>query len=93
MSSITSLGNASQLNALAGAYRTNGSSPKPAISASRGSDSVELTSDVSRYLNVLKSSDVRTDKVASARAAIEAGKYEDDHKLNVAIDRLLEDIG
>jgi anti-sigma28 factor (negative regulator of flagellin synthesis) len=32
------------------------------------------------------------DKVASIKAQIEAGTYEDDHKLDVAADRLLDDL-
>ena len=36
--------------------------------------------------------DVRTDKVESIKSQIEAGTYEDDHKLNVSVDRLLDDL-
>ncbi len=55
-------------------------------------DKLEL-SGVSHLLNSLKAnSDVRTEKVAAIKAQIEAGTYEDDAKLNVAIDRLLDDI-
>jgi anti-sigma28 factor (negative regulator of flagellin synthesis) len=57
----------------------------------RASDKLEL-SGVSHLLRNLKSSGVRADKVAAVRAQIEAGKYEDEHKLNVAVDRLLDDL-
>lgn len=36
---------------------------------------------------------VRQERVAEIRAAIEAGKYETDEKLSVALDRLLDEIG
>jgi len=58
----------------------------------RGSDKVELTS-VSSLLHTLKSGgDVRVDKVAAIKAQIANGTYEDDHKLDVAADRLLDDL-
>ncbi len=54
-------------------------------------DRVEL-SGVAGMLKTLKTNDIRADKVASVRAQIEAGTYEDDHKLDVASDRLLDDL-
>ena len=55
-------------------------------------DRLEL-SGVSHLLKTLKSNgDVRTDKVAEIKAQIENGSYEDDKKLDVAVDRLLDDL-
>jgi anti-sigma28 factor (negative regulator of flagellin synthesis) len=54
-------------------------------------DRVEL-SGVSHLLATLKTNDIRADKVASVRAAIEAGKYESSEKLDAAIDKLLNDL-
>lgn len=55
-------------------------------------DRLEL-SGVSHLLKALKSnSDVRTDKVAEIKAAIADGSYEDDKKMDVAVDRLLDDL-
>jgi anti-sigma28 factor (negative regulator of flagellin synthesis) len=55
-------------------------------------DRLEL-SGVSHLLKALKSNgDVRTDKVAEIKAQIEAGSYENDKKLDVAVDRLLDDL-
>ena len=54
-------------------------------------DKVEL-SGVSHLLKALKTNDVRTDKVAAVKAAIEAGTYEDDQKMDVAVDRLLDEL-
>lgn len=54
-------------------------------------DKLEL-SGMSHLLKQLQSNDVRTDKVASIRMRIEAGTYEDDRKLDVAVDRLLDDL-
>ncbi len=54
-------------------------------------DRLEL-SGVSHLLKALKSNDVRADKVASVKAQIEAGTYEDEKKLDTAADRLLDDL-
>ena len=55
-------------------------------------DRLEL-SGVSHLLKTLKANgDVRTDKVAEVKAALEAGTYEDDKKLDIAVDRLLDDL-
>lgn len=62
-----------------------------AASAAGPRDKVEL-SGMSHLLKTLKNNDIRTDKVAAVRAQIEAGTYENDQKLDVAIDRLLDDL-
>jgi anti-sigma28 factor (negative regulator of flagellin synthesis) len=55
------------------------------------SDRVEL-SGVGHLLKALQNNDVRAEKVASIKAQIEAGSYEDEKKLDVATDRLLDDL-
>lgn len=57
----------------------------------RGADRVEL-SGLQNFMQVLKSNDIRTEKVAEIKAQIEANTYETDDKLNVAIDRLIDDL-
>lgn len=55
-------------------------------------DRVEL-SGMSGLLKSLKAgNDFRADKVADIKAQIEAGTYESDEKLNVAADKLLDDL-
>jgi len=54
-------------------------------------DRLEL-SGVSHLLQSLKSNDIRGDKVATVKAQIAAGTYDDDQKLDVAVDRLLDDL-
>ena len=65
----------------------------PTEGASRPSpkDRVEI-SGMSHLLSALKSNDVRADKVAAVKAQIESGTYEDDQKLDAAVDRLLDDL-
>ena len=54
-------------------------------------DKLEL-SGTSHLLKALQKNDIRADKVAEIKAQIEAGGYEDDKKLDVAVDRLLDDL-
>lgn len=54
-------------------------------------DRVEL-SGAKGILGALKNNDIRADKVAAIKAQIEAGTYEDEKKLDIAVDRLLEDL-
>ena len=54
-------------------------------------DKLEL-SGLSHLFSQLKTNDIRTDKVAAIKSQIEAGTYESDDKLNVAADRLLDDL-
>jgi len=59
----------------------------------RAADRLEL-SGMAPFVRALKAaSDVRTDKVAAIKAQIEAGTYETDEKLDIAVDRLIEDLG
>ena len=91
MSTINGVGNGTYpLNPVTGSSKLNGATP--ADSSSPLTDKVEL-SGVQGYLNTLNAGgDVRTDKVASVRAQIEAGTYDEDHKLNFALDGLLDDV-
>jgi anti-sigma28 factor (negative regulator of flagellin synthesis) len=43
-------------------------------------------------LKLARDGDVRVDKVAQIKQAIAEGQYEDDAKLDVAVDRLLDDL-
>ena len=54
-------------------------------------DKLEL-SGMSHLLKTLKQNDIRADKVAEIKGQIEAGTYEDDAKLDGAIDKLLDDL-
>ncbi len=54
-------------------------------------DKLQL-SGLSHMLKLAKDGDVRVDKVAQVKEAIASGKYEDDAKLDVAVDKLLDDL-
>jgi anti-sigma28 factor (negative regulator of flagellin synthesis) len=61
------------------------------LSPPREPDQVEL-SGVDQYVQALQTNNIRTDLVASVRSQIDAGTYEDENKLNVAADGLLDDL-
>jgi anti-sigma28 factor (negative regulator of flagellin synthesis) len=54
-------------------------------------DKLEL-SGMSHLLQALKSNDIRAEKVQQIKAQIEAGTYEDEQKLDIAVDRLLDEL-
>jgi len=93
MSSINGLGN---LGNTVPVQKTNAQPvqkqvPADAPAQNPVTDSVEL-SGASTWLAALKANNIRTDKVTDVKAQIDAGTYEDDQKLNVATDRLLDDL-
>jgi anti-sigma28 factor (negative regulator of flagellin synthesis) len=93
MSSINGLGNVGNTGPVQKATTpvVQKQVPADAPAQNRASDRVEL-SGVGHLLQALKTNNVRADKVASIKSQIESGTYEDDHKLNVATDKLLDDL-
>ncbi len=65
--------------------------PSGATAQTGAADKVEL-SGMSHLLKALKTNDVRTEKVADIKSQIEAGTYEDDAKMDVAVGRMLDDL-
>ena len=91
MSSINHIGGTSPLQRVV-ANPIQKQLPADAPAQMPAADKLEL-SGASHLLKALKSgSDVRADKVAQIKAQIEAGIYDDDKKLDAAVDRLLDDL-
>ncbi len=65
--------------------------PTDAAKQMGAADKVEL-SGMSHLLKALQTNDVRTEKVADIKAQIDAGTYENDAKMDVAVDRMLDDL-
>jgi len=63
----------------------------PATTVARAADRVEL-SGVNRLDTLQSTATIRTDKVTAVRAQLEAGTYETDAKLNIAIGKLLDEL-
>ena len=93
MSSINSLGNTGAAGPVQRLVTNPVQKQVPADAPAQlpATDKLQL-SGVSHLLKSLKNNDVRTDKVAEIKAQIASGAYEDDKKLDAAVDRLLDDL-
>jgi len=56
-------------------------------------DHVDISAEADYVSQVNNLPDVRADRVADIRAQIDAGIYETDEKLDIALGRLLDEIG
>ena len=91
MSDVSPIGNApiSRVDE----YTSNASiEQNEATGIERKADSIDLSSQARRLADLVASSPVRQELVNRIRAEIEAGTYESEAKINVAIDRLAEDL-
>ena len=88
MSGINPIGNSWNIQSLSQQPILRSISPS---SVARATDRLELSGH-SHLLTALRSNEVRVDKVAVIKSQIEAGNYESDEKLDVAIDRMLDEM-
>ncbi len=65
--------------------------PAPA-SSTQPTDELSISKEADLVSRAREASDVRADRVTAIRAAIESGVYETDDKLDIALDRLLDEI-
>lgn len=57
-----------------------------------GADQLDISREADMVSRIRDIPDVRADRVAEIRAAIEAGTYETPEKLDIAVGRLLDEI-
>jgi len=57
-----------------------------------GADQVDISAEADMVSRVHELPDVRTDKVAEIRQQIDAGTYDTDAKMEVAVGRLLDEL-
>ncbi len=67
--------------------------PKPEMSLDLQADQVDISPQADFVSRVHDVPDVRADLIAGIRSEIEAGAYETDAKLDIAVGRLLDEIG
>jgi negative regulator of flagellin synthesis FlgM len=60
--------------------------------ASYGVDQLDISPEADFVSQVRDLPDIRADKVAAIKAQIQAGTYETDEKLDIALSRLLDEI-
>ncbi len=74
-------------------HRSYSSQPTQKASSNFGADEVSISSEASMVSRARDLPDVRADKVASIKAQIAAGTYDTDAKMEMALSRLLDEIG
>lgn len=67
--------------------------PQTSAESIHGMDQIDISPEAELVSRVGDLPDIRADKVAEIRAQIEAGIYETDEKMDVALGRLLDEIG
>ncbi len=91
MSAINGLGGNSPIQPPTAPAAAKPAVPASTTSTTRAADRLDL-SGTSHLLQSLKTNNIRADKVAAVKSQIENGTYESDHKLNRALDGLLDDL-
>jgi negative regulator of flagellin synthesis FlgM len=74
-------------------HRSYNSQPTATPSRSFGADEVSISSEADMVSRVRDVPEMRSDKVARIKAQIASGTYETDEKLDMALSRLLDEIG
>jgi negative regulator of flagellin synthesis FlgM len=74
-------------------HGTKGVQPSATTEAPREADQLDISPQADLVSRIRDLPDIRADRVASIRAEIESGSYDTDAKLDVALDRLLDEIG
>ena len=66
---------------------------EPAVDNNMPVDTVDISAEADYVSQIHDLPEMRTDRVADIRAQIESGVYETDEKLDVALGRVLDEIG
>ena len=74
-------------------HNNRAAQPNSATQTSQPTDELQLSEAGQLASRLAEIPDIRADKVAAARAAIADGTYETPEKLDVALSRLLDEIG
>lgn len=73
-------------------HKSYNASPSASAGRSAEVDQLDISREADMASRVRDLPDIRADRVASIRAQIASGVYETDEKLNVALERLLDEI-
>lgn len=74
-------------------HRVRNSQAPASNGVTSGADQLDISREADLVSRIHEIPDIRVDRVAELRAAIESGTYETPDKLDVALDRLLDEIG
>ena len=67
-------------------------SPRPASRVGQ-TDQLDISPEADMVSRVREMPDIRADRVAEIRKAIQDGTYETEEKMGMALDRMLDDLG
>ena len=73
-------------------HRAAGAQPAAQSGYTQGADQLDISREADMVSRLRDIPDIRADRVAEIRAAIEAGTYETPDKLETAVGRLLDEI-
>jgi hypothetical protein len=74
-------------------HRIGGIEPQSSVSSVFGVDQIDISPEAEMISRIHDMPDIRTENVDRIRTQIELGIYETDAKLEVAVGRLLDEIG
>lgn len=75
-----------------GPHRVNETAPQQSSDSIHGADQLEISAEAEMISRIRDVPDIRADRVAEIRQQIEAGTYETDDKLEIAIGRLFDEL-
>ncbi len=78
---------------LSAPHRVRQSQSSPPSAYTSGADQLDISREADLVSRIREIPDIRADRVAEIRTAIENGTYETPDKLDIALDRLLDEIG
>ena len=78
--------------AINGPHRARGVQPTTQDKSVAGTDQLDISREADLASRIREIPDIRVDRVAEIRSAIEAGTYETEEKLDIAIGRLLDEM-
>ncbi|MCP4189870.1 MAG: flagellar biosynthesis protein FlgM [Planctomycetaceae bacterium] len=74
-------------------HRARAIEPQATADDVQNIDQVDISAEADMVSQVHSVADIRTDRVTEIRAEIAAGTYETDEKLDLAVGKLLDEIG
>lgn len=73
-------------------HRVAGAEKAASVNQASQADQLDISPQASLVSRVKELPDIREDRVSEIRKQIEAGAYETDEKLDIALDRLLDEL-
>ena len=84
--------NVQNTRAITESIKTNAAQPTTNPISIDTVDQLDISREAQYLMQVHGAPDIRTERVADIRSQIESGRYESGDKLNVAVDRLFDEL-